>query len=322
MKNYQKIFFEYLIKKSEGKKNLVDTMIDHLTLSTDTSYRRINGKSQITLNEGIALASHFGISLDALYDSGNYTTVWNKIHDIYNIGDLERYFEYSAENILTIKNIPNAEFIYAAKDIPLFYCMKFKNLQKFKIYTWLKLMDSDFFAQRIDFENFEVPESISRKAERLAEVYQEVNSTEIWSNVTLYALCEQLVYFYQLELISSHNFLTILDEIREMLEQIEHETIKERKTGKSVCFELYQNDLLIMNNSVFIKIKDRKLLFLPYNILSYYYTYDERVCNNYEKSLELILKNSELLSANNKARNIFFNGMYKKIEELRKNVVL
>lgn len=103
-----------------------------------------------------------------------------------------------------------------------------------------------------------------------------------------------------------------------VLKQIENEAVNERKDGKEVYFKLYQNDLLIMNNTVFIKFQDQKMLFLPYNILSYYYTLDERVCNNYEKSLELILKNSELLSANNKARNIFFNKMYKKVDELRR----
>ncbi len=40
-----------------------------------------------------------------------------------------------------------------------------------------------------------------------------------------------------------------------------------------------------MNNSVFIRFSDQKMLFLPYNILSYYYTLDERVCGNYEKVL-------------------------------------
>ncbi|WP_128572430.1 hypothetical protein [Chryseobacterium sp. P1-3] len=107
-----------------------------------------------------------------------------------------------------------------------------------------------------------------------------------------------------------------------MLKLIENEALNEKKNGQEAYFKLYQNDLLIMNNSVFIKFLDQKMLFLPYSILSYYYTLDERVCNNYEKSLELILKNSELLSANNKARNIFFNKMYNKIEQLKKSIQL
>ncbi|SDQ34275.1 hypothetical protein SAMN05421664_1233 [Chryseobacterium soldanellicola] len=318
MKNYQKKLFDILLKESEGRKKLVDIMIDKLALSNDTAYRRISGKSYITLNEGISLASHFGISLDSIHDSNINNAVVSKVHDIYNIDDLEKYFESSIYNLQKVKNTSDVEFIYAAKDIPLFYFMKFENLQKFKIYTWLKLMDTEFFSRRISFEEFELPEKIKRKGQLLSEVYHDVSSTEIWSNVTIHALIEQIIYFYQLEMISIDSVLKICDEIMCMLEFIEKETTNEKKNNKNTYFKLYQNDLLIMNNSVFIKFSDQKMLFLPYNILSYYYTLDERVCNNYEKSLELILKNSELLSANNKARNIFFNKMYKRVEELKR----
>ncbi|OCA74922.1 hypothetical protein [Chryseobacterium arthrosphaerae] len=314
MKNYQKNLFDLLLKESGGKKNLVDVMIDKLALSNDTAYRRISGKSHITLNEGISLASHFGISLDLIHSSHQNNVVLNKTHDIYNMDDLEMYFESSIRNLQKVKNKPDVEFIYAAKDIPLFYFMRFENLRKFKIYAWLKLMDVAFFSQRINFENFEIPENITRKAILLSEAYNDVSSTEIWSNVTIYTLLEQIIYFHQLELITTDSALKICKEIVEMLNLIEEKIITEQKTP----FKLYQNDLLIMNNSVFIRFSDQKMLFLPYNILSYYYTLDERVCRNYEKSLELILKNSELLSANNKARYIFFNKMYKKIEEIKK----
>lgn len=314
MKNYQKKLFDLLLKESNGKKNLVDLMIDKLALSPDTAYRRISGKIHITLNEGISLASHFGVSLDSILNNA----VVSKVHDIYNIDDLEKYFESSIYNLQKVKNTTGVEFIYAAKDIPLFYLMKFESLQKFKIYTWLKLMDTDFFSKRITFEKFMIPEKVKQKAVLLSDTYNDVCSTEIWSNLTIHALLEQLIYFHQLEMINNENVLKICDDILMMLKQIENETINEKKNGKNVYFKLYQNDLLIMNNSVFIKFSDQKILFLPYNILSYYYTLDERVCDNYEKSLELILKNSELLSANNKARNIFFNKMYKRIEELIK----
>lgn len=318
MKNYQKNLFDLLLKESGGRKELVDIMIDKLALSNDTAYRRISGKSHITINEGIALASHFGISLDSIHDSNVNNAVVSKVHDIYNIDDLEKYFESSIGNLQKVKATPDVEFIYAAKDIPLFYFMKFENLQKFKIYTWLKLMDAKFFSKRISFEEFEVPEKIKQKGLLLSQVYHDVSSTEIWSNVTIYAMLEQLIYFHQLEMISTQSVMKICDEVIKVLKQIENEAVNERKDGKNVYFKLYQNDLLIMNNTVFIKFLDQKMLFLPYNILSYYYTLDERVCNNYEKSIELILKNSELLSANNKARNIFFNKMYKKVDELRR----
>ncbi|WP_412850645.1 hypothetical protein ACL0VS_19150 [Chryseobacterium sp. PMSZPI] len=322
MKNYQKSLFDLLIDESGGKKNLVEVMIDKLALSNDTAYRRISGKSHITFNEGITMASHFGVSLDSIHDSNINNTVVNRIHDIYNIEDLEKYFESSIENLQKIKEIPNVEFTYAAKDIPLFYFMKSEQLQKFKIYTWLKLMDANFFSQRISFEEFKVPEKIKQKGLQLSEVYHDVSSTEIWSNVTIYVMLEQLIYFHQLEMINVQSVLKICDEISQMLKNIENEVLNEKKNGRETYFKLYQNDLLIMNNSVFIKFLDQKMLFLPYNILSYYYTLDERVCNNYEKSLELILKNSELLSANNKARNIFFNKMYNKVDQLKKSIEL
>ncbi len=86
-----------------------------------------------------------------------------------------------------------------------------------------------FFSQRINFENFEIPENITRKAILLSEAYNDVSSTEIWSNVTIYTLLEQIIYFRQLELITTDSALKICKEIGEMLNLIEERIIGEQK---------------------------------------------------------------------------------------------
>ncbi|WP_326981081.1 hypothetical protein VUJ46_12420 [Chryseobacterium sp. MYb264] len=318
MKNHQSLFFDLLLHKSGGKKNLVSTMTDQLALSGDSSYRRISGKIHITLNEGISLATHYGISLDSLTHTYPDNKIIHKVQDIYTTEDLEDYFDSTIENLKKLKEDPNAEFIYAAKDIPLFYLMKFETIRKFKIYTWMNLMDTDYFLQKISFEKFAIPEKIKQKARSLFRSYRDINATEIWSTATLHTLLGQIAYFLQLEMLNTESVLKICDEIILMLDFIHEKTTKKIKNTSNFKLQLYQNDLLIMNNMVFIKFLDHKMLFVPYTILSYYYTIDESICHPFEKSMNLQIKNSELLSGNQKAKKVFFNAMYKSVEALRK----
>ena len=80
-------------------------------------------------------------------------------------------------------------------------------------------------------------------------------------------------------------------------------------------FQMYYNELLLLNNSVLFTSKSKSLFFLPYDALGYYATRDIKACEEQREYIENQLINSKSLNkSGRKDRKIFFNRIYQKID--------
>ena len=50
--------------------------------------------------------------------------------------------------------VKNASIIYSAKDIPLFHTLKDSFLSRYKIYVWLKDVDTNMTQNKMSFDDF------------------------------------------------------------------------------------------------------------------------------------------------------------------------
>src|SRR4051812_7536848 len=64
--DYQLHFIEALRKAVPANLNLADEIGHVLGISPDSSYRRIRGRTEFTLNEAVALCKHFDVPLETL----------------------------------------------------------------------------------------------------------------------------------------------------------------------------------------------------------------------------------------------------------------
>lgn len=290
--------------------SLNDTVAEILDISYDAAHRRTSLKSKLSLEEAIKLSRYFNMSIDQLYAVGQqHIVAVEKTQVITSQTNLESYFEASYANLKQIVTMKDSEIIYSAKDLPIFYTASDNLLSRFKMYVWLQLLSED--NKVITFENFAPSVSLVSAASRLGELYDNLKVTEIWDITTINSTLKQIHFYYKSTLLTHKMALTLCDDLKKLIEKIEH------KVATDTQYQLYYNELLLMNNTALVKTPIIKTLFVPYTILSYYKTSDTETLLQVDRHLQRQMRNSKLLTtAGKKEQRIFFNKIVKKIEAL------
>ena len=307
----QKQFIDQIRKELPQGKSLNDSIATILDISYDAAHRRTSLKSKFSLEESLTLAKHFNISLDALFGTTEeeYVAV-QKTQQISNEQELQAYFENSYRSLLPLLDQKDGVIYYSAKDIPLFYNIGNDRLSHFKMYVWLKLLDKTYRDK--NFDSFSPQVSTLQSAQKLGELYQNLPTIEIWDTTTINSTLKQIHFYYKAGQLTSKTALELCLLLKDLLNEISKKVI-----SRKYQFKLYYNELLLMNNNVLILTKHQKSLFVPFNMLSYYTTSDQRTCNQAQKYFEKQLKHSKLLNTSGeKEQNTFYNKMMAKVDAL------
>jgi hypothetical protein len=174
----------------------------------------------------------------------------------------------------------------------------------------LKLLDKTYRDK--NFDQFSPQIATLQSAKKLGELYQNLPTIEIWDTTTINSTLKQIHFYYKAGQLSSHTALELCILLKDLLNSISAKVISRKSR-----FQLYYNELLLMNNNVLIVTKHQKSLFVPFNMLSYYTTSDQRTCNQAQAYFEKQLKHSKLLNTSGeKEQNTFYNKMMAKVDAL------
>ncbi|WP_109438728.1 MULTISPECIES: helix-turn-helix domain-containing protein [Aquimarina] len=308
----QENFLELIKKQIDPKTSLIDEVATALDISYDAAHRRTNKKSKLSLEEAVSLAKYFSLSIDQLFSNEDeHIVAVKKTAPITDMESLLVYYENSYKSLSPLVNNPNVEMIYSAKDLPIFYTSDDSLLSKFKMYVWLKILDSGI--NDVKFTSFNPPLSILEAAKRLGNIYNNLNSIEIWDITTINSTLKQIHFYFEANSLSSDDALEICNDLQKLIDSIAKKVISQKDT-----FKFYYNELLLMNNTVLVKTPSERSLYVPFTILSYYRTNDVITCDQAEEFIKTQIEGSKLLStAGEKERNLFFNKVQKKINALR-----
>ncbi|MDX5583947.1 MAG: hypothetical protein QNK20_03305 [Aureibaculum sp.] len=324
----QNQFIQFLKEKIPTSTSLVDQVASVLDIGYDAAYRRINLKTNLTLEEGVKLAKHFKISLNKLFEVGSqHTILAERSPKIINEKDLESYFSKSIDNLLPLTKLKSASIIYSAKDIPLFYTLKDSFITRYKIYVWLKIADREMTKNKISFDEFlkNMPSSLLEKAFELGSTYNYINIVEFWNDNTINGTIQQIIYFYESQLLSKELALKICDDLVEIVNHVEAQTIQQSiiNSKNNASYNLYKSDLLTMSNIILVKTTHKKAFFVPYTVLEYLKIEHQDTCDIMEDFFEKQMTNSKLLvHSGEKDRTLFFNRMHQKVKKLRDKITI
>lgn len=185
-------------------------------------------------------------------------------------------------------------------------------MSRFKIYVWLKLLDKSF--RNLPFKAFHPKLSTMQKAKKLGSIYQGVNVSEIWDTTTINSTLKQIHFYYKAGQVSFSIALELCNELKLLLDKLSEKVVSKKNT-----FNLYYNELLLMNNNVFVFNKEKQMLFVPNSMLSYFKTTDKETCMEAQSYFRKQIKHSKLLNTSGeKEQNQFYNKMMEKVNVLIK----
>jgi hypothetical protein len=304
MKN-QNLLLNAIRNQLKNGISIIDEVADILNISYDAAHRRISNKSKFSIDEIILISKHYKISLDQLFNQKESLIV-EKTKKIEKLNDFKAYFE-KTNQILNELNPKETTLYYAAKDIPMNYAVAGTLFSKFKFYIWLNLLNKE---ETSSFENFRFEETILNDNNTLKHFFDNSKTHEVWNDTTINSSLQQVYYFFEAGLINYNNALNIINDIKCIIDSIELKC-----ESNTTSFQLYYNELLILNNSALFISKDKSAFFLPYNALGYYVTNDKTTCKEQEQYILNQLHNSKSLNqSGRKDRKVFFNRMHQKID--------
>lgn len=322
----QEQFIQYLKTKSQNNTSFVDEIADILDIGYDAAYRRINSKTSLTLEEGVKLAKHYKISLNNLFEVGSQNSILTELSPpIHDKEGLELYFKQSLNNVLPLTKLKSASIIYSAKDVPLFHTLKDSYLSRYKIYVWLKDVDSSMTTDKISFDDFilSIPETLLESAFKLGEVYKDINIAEIWNNTTINGTLQQVLYYFESGALSKDLALLICKDIEDVIYHVEEQAIQQCLIGSKnkAIYNLYVNDIHTMSNTIMVVTPFQKVFFTPFTVISYFKIDHQPTCELMYEFFQKQMSSSKLLvNAGEKDRSLFFKRMHQKIEKL-KNII-
>ncbi|GAA4151155.1 hypothetical protein GCM10022217_04750 [Chryseobacterium ginsenosidimutans] len=295
------------LRKKIGDKSLNDEIANILTISYDAAHRRTSLKAKFSFEEALELAKYYQISLDQFLTS-DYQILAQKTSAVTQTEDLQSFFQ---NNLSVFENLPLSDGItiyYSAKDIPFFYTLSDTLLSRFKIYVWMNLLNAkQVFIPFLQFS----PPYFEANTKELRKKYEEQNVVELWNDMTVSSILQQISFYYDTGLLQKNEAKIILNELKELIGYIE------QKTENNPKFHLYENELMHLSNDIFFHHPKQSLFALPTNMFGYILINDAKTCNETLNYFEHQIKNSKSLNTSgNRDRKIFFNKMYQQIENL------
>jgi len=314
MLEHQELFIKTLKSKVNNKLSFIDLVSSVLQINYDAAYRRVNNKTSLSLKETVTLAKHFNISLNTLYNVGEQNSVLvGKTEDINNQKDLENYFKTSFLNFEPWLKKEGVVLFYSANDLPIFYFFNNTKLTKFKLYTWLNLLDTSFFATKTPFIRFNPSMNLLETVDNFGKIYAQFNITEIWNENILNKTIKQIYHYFEIGLLSLDDALEITSNLEDVVKNIEINARDGKRIikGKTTLFNLYHNEIMVLGNTVLLKSKNSKLALTPHSLLSYYVITEPKTCDSIDLYAQKQIESSNLLSlSEDKERSIFFNRLY------------
>lgn len=312
--NIQSVFLAQIRGRVSENISFADKLAELLNVSRDSAYRRIRGETVLSLDEVKTLCDRFGVSLDALFSPSANTSLFH--HRALSSGyTLEQWLNSVGSNLEFVNGFTQREMIFAARDMPIFHHFRLPELSAFKMFFWLKtvIKDPKYATQLFKLEV--IPKEILRAATRLWKLYSTVPSTEIWSDEAINETIKQIEFYHECRFFAhKKEGAQLCDRLVDLINLIKGEAAEGKKTGGDT-FRLFENEILIADNTVFARMDNQRIVYINYNTLNLLTTHQESFCDKTEKYLNNLTKNSTLISASaEKERNKFFNKMKERIE--------
>ncbi len=324
----QEQFFNALRLKSADNTSFVEEIASILDIGYDAAYRRINLRTNLSLEESVILARHYKVSMNKLFEVDSPNTVMTELPpQPKDEKGLEQWFKVSLQNVLPLTKIKSAEFIWSGKDISLFHTLTDSHLTRYKMYVWLKDLDTSMAKSKITFDDWmkEIPDSLLESAFALGNVYKNINITELWNDNTVTGTLQQLLYYYESGLVSKDIALKICQDIHDVIDHTEQQTIQQSILGSESkkFFKLYKCDLHMLTNCLMVTTDHQKVFFVPFTVLTYFKVEHKETCELMYGFLQKQMNNSKLIvNSGEKDRAQFFNRMHRKIQQLKTRIQL
>jgi len=170
----------------------------------------------------------------------------------------------------------------------------------------------DFEQRR--FSEKAIPNELIALANRVWSKYSSLNTVEIWNEEAIYDTLKQIEFYQECGLFENkEDAIALCDQLIQLLLLIKEEAFNGKKS-EGGRFGMYNNEILIADNTVFARMGTKRSVYVNQNSLNLLLTFQEPFCEQTELYLQnLIKKSSQISVTGERERTRFFKSMSERI---------
>lgn len=323
----QQFFFKHIKMNLPAHLSLVDEVAALLDISNDSAYRRIRGDKPISLEEIQKLCVHYKLSLDQILNLQSDAFIFTgKLGNEINF-HFQNWLEEVLKQYLIISSFEKKHIYFLLKDLPFNLYFQIPELAAFKCFVWMRCFSGYRIENALKFSfnypGFEEHYAIGTK---IVNAYNTIPTTEIWNTEGINTTIRQIEYYYQAGGILSKEQANILfDKVEQLVNHIEKEAdlgfrfkIGEQPNSHSAEYRLFNNELILGDNSLLAEMGDIRVTFLNYGFMHFVGTRDRAFNTAMFNNLNNLMQKSTLISARDERERIKFFNLLREEIQLRK----
>ena len=314
----QNAFLEEVRSRLPKNTSFADELAELLDISRDSAYRRIRGETVLSLEEVKRLYDRFGISLDILLSHSSQMVTFHRRVVDHTHYTVEKWLNSLLKNLNALRSFKDHEMIFSAKDIPVFHYFRMPQLASFKLFFWMKTLIGYPEYEAAQFSFTSVSKELLALAERVWVKYSSLNTVEIWNEEAVYDTLKQIEFYLECGFFrNKEDALTLCDHLILLLGKIKEEATAGKKS-EGGNFGMYNNEILIADNTVFARMGSKRSVYVNQNTLNLLLTFQEPFCGQTEHYLQNLMKKSNQISVTGeRERNRFFKNMNDRISAFK-----
>jgi len=325
----QQLLFQQLKQSIPEHLSLVDEISELLKISYDSAYRRIRGEKALSLGELQQICSHYKLSIDTLFSMKSDNVVFRDVAiGPQGIG-IKDWLRAILADMHRIHAAKEKEIIYSAKDPPLFHYFHIPEIAAFKIFFWQKtlLQFPEFAEKKFLLDDYD--DEIQQLGMQALAKYVKIPTVEIWNVDTFIIAFSQMEYYWISGLFErKEDIFTLCDKFTLWIRHIQKQAelgfkfiYNTEPIGIEESFKLYVNEVVLNDNSIYVKRDNVCVTYVTDNVLSLLITTNPRFCRQKKLFLRGLCQQSSLIShANAKERNRFFNRLLLRVEDFKNSI--
>lgn len=325
VKRSRELYVKKVIKSIPSHIKPVDYLMEALSISRVSVYRRLKCLLPFSYDEMVILSAKLGFSVDDIMHTN--------INDERNIFSLQQYDEKDLQEIFlsALTDIydnckgqekdNNKTAIISINHLWLIYVSGYNHLLKFYYYKWHHQIS--FNSYSLIYPEIQLSPEIINMSDKIKEKMQLLTNTIfIIDKRVFFNTIEEIQYYYRRNIISDEELKEIKNDLEGLVEYTKsHVLFGKNIKGKARSF--YLSSLNIYSNSVYVESDGYSQSFFNEYSLSPFRTTNIETCMYHKKWLESLKKYSILMTASNEALQIeFFQKLKKYLNDLIEDIDL
>jgi hypothetical protein len=312
-----------LIMTQMGEKKALPVLCEILSLNKSAVYSRINGSKTLALEELLLLMQHFQINSELIFAPQNQEGQFKMQAITRRVRSGREFMSGIDAHFQQLRKVPDLQLWFSTDELPFFYCLQFRELALFKLFTYARINWQLPYTEKIRFDPDTFPERelYDELMRPIGQGYAAIPSIEFWTDDIYYNIVKQIHHFTATGQIASPTVAQVLIEQLNALCEHQYNMAKEGvkwlanqkgPLNNAFCakFELYHNIMAPSNITILAESSQHCGVYSIFDDPNFLYSNDPSFVGYTQQWMQNIRRNSVKISEESEhLRRIYFNRL-------------